>query len=449
MKVSVFGLGYVGCVSAACLVKDGHGVVGVDVNPQKLQLMTAGRAPVLEPGLDALVADAVRSGRLRVCHDGQAAVIDSDVSLICVGTPGNGNGGLNSHYVEKVCSQIGTALGTKPGYHVVVVRSTVLPGTVGERLIPLLEDRSGKRAGVHFGVCMNPEFLREGTAIRDYYHPSQVVIGESDPSSGDAVQQLYAAVDAPIVRTTIQTAELLKYACNAFHAVKIAFANEIGNLCVEHDIDGQQLMTLFCQDRQLNISPAYLKPGFAFGGSCLPKDLRALIHRAKKRDLLVPLLEAALKSNERQIERGVALVEETGRSRIGVLGLSFKAGTDDVRESPSVALVETLIGKGYKVSLYDEKVKPEKLLGANKAYLERELPHIAALMCSSMEEAILSAEVVVIANGTPAFRRVPGLLRPDQILIDLVALTTRESMSRPDIREAAGVPPQPALVPAS
>lgn len=444
MKVSVFGLGYVGSVCAACLVKDGHAVIGVDVNPQKMELMAAGRTPVVEPGLDELVAEAVRSGRLRVCRDSQAAVTDSDVSLICVGTPSNGNGSLNSRYVENVCGEIGTALAAKPGYHVVVVRSTVLPGTVQKRLIPLLERRSGKRAGVDFGMGMNPEFLRESSAIRDYYRPSQIVIGELDSSSGDAVQQLYAAVDAPIARTTIQAAEMLKYACNAFHAVKIAFANEIGNLCLGAGIDGQELMALFCQDRQLNISPAYLKPGFAFGGSCLPKDLRALLHRAKEQDLVLPLLSAVLESNQRQIQRGIALVEQTGRKRIGVLGLSFKAGTDDVRESPSVPLVEALIGRGYQVSLYDEKVKPETLIGENKAYLERELPHIASLMCSSIEEVVALAEVVVIANGTPAFRRVPGLLRGDQILIDLIALTTGDSAARQEPSQTRGIPSEPA-----
>lgn len=446
MRVSVFGLGYVGCVSAACLVRDGHEVVGVDVNSQKLELIRAGRAPVIEPGLDGLVAEAVRSGGLRVCHDTQTAVIDSDLSLICVGTPGNGNGSLNVRCVENVCGEIGTALAAKAGYHVVVFRSTVLPGTVRRRMIPLLESRSRKRAGADFGVCMNPEFLREGSAIRDYCHPSQVVIGEFDPSSGAPVQQLYAALDGPIVRTTIQIAEMLKYACNAFHAVKIAFANEIGNLCLEHDIDGQQLMTLFCQDRQLNISPAYLRPGFGFGGSCLPKDLRALLHRAKERDLVLPVLEAVLPSNQRQIQRGVALVEQTGRRRIAVLGLSFKAGTDDVRESPSVALVEALIGRGYHVKLYDENVKPDKLFGANKAYLERELPHIASLMCCSIEEVVTSAEVVVIANTTPTFRRVPELLSGDQILIDLVALTALGSGVRHKLSTAGGMSIEPTLM---
>ena len=444
MRISIFGLGYVGSVSAACLAQDGHSTIGVDVNPQKMALLAAGRAPVLETGLDDLVGETVRSGRLRVCPDGQAAVLDSDVSLICVGTPSNGNGSLNLRHVENVCSEIGKALAAKHGYHVVVVRSTVLPGTVQERLIPLLEDRSGKRAGMHFGVCMNPEFLREGSAIRDYYHPSQIVIGEFDQTSGDAVHDLYAAVDAPILRTTIQAAEMLKYACNAFHAVKISFANEIGNLCLAHGIDGQQLMAVFCQDRQLNVSPAYLKPGFAFGGSCLPKDLRALQHRAKEQDLILPLLNAVLESNQRQIQRAIGLVEETGRNRIGVLGLSFKAGTDDVRESPSVPLVETLVGRGYQVRVYDEQVKPERLVGANKAYLDRELPHIASLMCSSVEEVVAMAEVVVIANGTAAFRRVPGLLRADQILIDLVGLTAGSNATPDELSQNQRIASQPA-----
>ena len=444
MRISIFGLGYVGSVSAACLAQDGHSTIGVDVNPQKMALLAAGRAPVLETGLDDLVGETVRSGRLRVCPDGQAAVHGSDMSLICVGTPSNGNGSLNLRHVENVCSEIAKALAAKQGYHVVVVRSTVLPGTVQERLIPLLEDRSGKRAGMHFGVCMNPEFLREGSAIRDYYHPSQIVIGEFDQASGDAVHDLYAAVDAPILRTTIQAAEMLKYACNAFHAVKISFANEIGNLCLAHGIDGQQLMAVFCQDRQLNVSPAYLKPGFAFGGSCLPKDLRALQHRAKEQDLILPLLNAVLESNQRQIQRAIGLVEETGRNRIGVLGLSFKAGTDDVRESPSVPLVETLVGRGYQVRVYDEQVKPERLVGANKAYLDRELPHIASLMCSSVEEVVAMAEVVVIANGTAAFRRVPGLLRADQILIDLVGLTAGSNATPDELSQNQRIASQPA-----
>jgi GDP-mannose 6-dehydrogenase len=419
MRISVFGLGYVGSVSVACLAQDGHTTIGVDVNPQKMALLAAGCSPVIEPGLHELVGDAVRSGRLRICPDGQAAVQDSDVSLICVGTPSNGNGSVNLHHVEHVCSEIGKALAVKQRYHVVVVRSTVLPGTVQERLIPLVEGRSGKRAGRHFGVCMNPEFLREGSAIRDYYHPSQIVIGELDEASGDAAQEMYAAVNAPITRTSIPTAEMLKYACNAFHAVKISFANEIGNLCCAQGVDAQQVMTLFCQDHQLNISTTYLKPGFAFGGSCLPKDVRALLHRGRQHDLTLPLLSGALESNQQQIRRGIELVEQTGRTRIAVLGLSFKAQTDDVRESPSVPLVETLLGRGYQVRVYDEHVKLERLIGTNKAYLDRGLPHIASLMCASAEEAVATAEVVVIVHRTSAFRRAAELVRADQIVIDL------------------------------
>jgi len=295
----------------------------------------------------------------------------------------------------------------------------MLPGTVQERLIPLLEKHSGKRAGINFGVCMNPEFLREGSAIEDYYHPSHIIIGELDRRSGDTVQQLYATVEAPVVRTTIQTAEMVKYVNNAFHALKVGFANEIGNLCKVHGIDGREVMEIFCQDRRLNISPTYLKPGFAFGGSCLPKDLRALLHRAKERDLDCPLLSAVLHSNQKQIQRGIELVESTGCKKVGVLGLSFKAGTDDVRESPIVPLVETLVGRGYQVSIYDENVEPDRLIGTNKSFLERELPHIASLMRASVNEVLARAEVVVVANASAAFCRIPQLMREDQVLIDL------------------------------
>jgi GDP-mannose 6-dehydrogenase len=430
MRISIFGLGYVGCVSAACLARDGQIVIGVDINPLKVELVGSGGSPIIEPGLDTLVREVVQSGRLRVSLDTKAAVQDSDISMICVGTPSNGNGSLNLRYIENVCAEIGMALAAENSYHIVVVRSTVLPGTVRERLIPLLEHYSGRRAGPDFGVCMCPEFLREGSAIEDYDHPSQIVIGEFDERSGDAVQQLFAAVEAPIVRTTIENAEMVKYVSNAFHAVKVAFANEIGNLCKTLGSDGQQVMEIFCQDRRLNISPAYLKPGFAFGGSCLPKDLRALVYRAKERDLDCALLNAVLHSNQRQIQRGIELVENTGRKKIGVLGLSFKAGTDDVRESPLVPLVETLVGRGYQVSVYDEQVNPERLIGANKSFLERELPHIASLMRSSIAEVVEQAEVVVVSNSSAAFQAVPQLIREDQVLIDLVGIAG----ARSDIR---------------
>lgn len=422
MRICVFGLGYVGCVSAACLAHDGHTVIGLDVNPQKVDLVGSGRSPIIEPGLDELMEEAVQAGRLQVSFDSHAAVRSSDVSVICVGTPSNGNGSLNLQYIGHVCEEIGAALADAPSYHVVVVRSTVLPGTAREWLIPVLEQRSGRRAGVDFGVCMNPEFLRESSAIEDYYHPSQIVIGELDERSGDVARQLYAAVEAPVIRTGIETAEMVKYVNNAFHALKVVFANEVGNLCKALGTDGQQVMDIFLQDRRLNISPAYLRPGFAFGGSCLPKDIRALLYKAKERDLDCLLLNAVLPSNQRQIQRAIELVEARGQRKVGVLGLSFKAGTDDVRESPIVPLIETLVGRGYQVSVYDEKVQLSRLVGANKSFLERELPHIATLMCSSVEEVVAQAEVVVIANNSAVFRQALPLIREDQVLIDLVGI---------------------------
>jgi GDP-mannose 6-dehydrogenase len=314
------------------------------------------------------------------------------------------------------------ALAAKQDYHVVVMRSTVLPGTVQARLIPLLQRLSGRRAGPDFGVCMNPEFLREGSALDDYSRPGYVIIGELDQRSGDVVRCLYHTLDAPVVRTAIPTAEMVKYAGNAFHAVKVVFANEIGNLCKALGIDGQQVMDILCHERRLNISPAYLTPGFAFGGSCLPKDLRALLYRAKECDQDCLLLSSVLQSNQRQIQRGIALVERTGRKKIGVLGLSFKAGTDDVRESPIVSLVETLVGRGYHVRLYDETVAPSRLIGTNRSFLERELPHIASLMCPSLHEVVAQVDVVVVTNGSAAFRQIPRLMREGQVLIDLVGV---------------------------
>lgn len=422
MRISIFGLGYVGCVTAACLARDGHSVIGIDVNPHKVELMGSGRSPIEEPGLDKLVEEVVRSGNLQVCLNSHETVHNSDVSLICVGTPSNGNGSLKLQYVENVCREIGAALASKQDYHVVVVRSTVLPGTVEQRLIPILEQHSGRRAGLDFGVCTNPEFLREGSAINDYQHPSMVVIGELDQHSGDIVRDLYKSIDAPLIRTSIQTAQMVKYACNAFHALKVVFANEIGNLCKANGIDGQEVMEIFGQDGQLNISTAYLKPGFAFGGSCLPKDLRALMYRAKEVDVEAPLLSTVLPSNQKQIELGIRLIENSRHKKIGILGLSFKADTDDLRESPAIVLAETLLGRGYQVQIFDEKVQLPRLVGANKSFLESELPHIASLMCSSIEQLVLQSEVVVITNGSKAFRQVPQLLQPDQVLIDLVGI---------------------------
>lgn len=421
MKICIFGLGYAGSVSAVCLARSKHDVLGLDTNPHKAELVSQGRAPVIEKGLDTLMRDAVERGHLRVTTDSRNAIHDSDVSIIAVGTPSNRNGSLNLEYVENVCREIGAGLAEKAGYHVVVVRSTVLPGSIEEKLIPILEQHSGRQAGIDFGVCMNPEFLREGSAVADYFDPGLIIIGELDQRSGEVVEALYLDIDALTVHAAIRTAEMIKYANNAFHALKVAFANEIGVLCKAQGIDGREVMKILCQDTRLNISAAYLNPGFAFGGSCLPKDLRALLYRAKERDLDSHLLNATLASNERHMHYGVELIESSGRKQIGILGLSFKPGTDDVRESPVVGLVERLIGKGYTVHIYDELIELGRLLGSNKAFLEREIPHIASLMCSSLEELLGKVDIVVIAQGGIVRRALP-LMREHQKWIDLVGI---------------------------
>lgn len=422
MRISIFGLGYVGCVSAACLANEGHKIIGVDINPVKVAQLASGCSPVVEPGLDELVKRGVESGNLKVTVNGHEAVHMSHISLICVGTPSNDNGSLNLQYVENVCREIGKALVTKQDYHTIVFRSTVLPGTVEGRLIPLLEEFSGRSAGIDFGVCMNPEFLREGSAIHDYHNPSLIVIGELNKRSGDAVSELYKSLNTCVTRTDLPVAEMVKYASNAYHALKVVFANEIGNLSKANNIDGQAVMEIFRQDKQLNISAAYLNPGFAFGGSCLPKDLRALLYRAKETDVECPVLNAVLPSNRIQVELAVKLVERMKHKRVGILGLSFKANTDDLRESPAVSLGETLIGRGYHVRIFDEELQLSRLVGANKSFLDRELPHISELMCSSVEQLVDESEVVVITNGSESFKHIHHLLGQDKMLIDLVGI---------------------------
>jgi GDP-mannose 6-dehydrogenase len=422
MKISIFGLGYVGCVSAACLARDGHEVIGVDVNQKKLDLLAEGKSPIVEPGLKELIQNAIRTGCLRVTSDHAAAIRESDISLICVGTPSNDNGSLKLDYVERVCGQVGEVLADKDSYHVVTLRSTVLPETIENRVLPILEEASGKHAGADFGLCMNPEFLREGSAIRDYDNPSFIVIGEIDQRSGNMVEEMYASIEATVIRTSIRSAEMVKYVCNAFHALKIVFANEIGNLCKAHGIDGQEIMDTIGQDRQLNISTAYLRPGYAFGGSCLPKDVRALIYRARERDVDCKMLEGVLPSNQYQIQRGIQLVERTGLKKVGILGLSFKADTDDLRESPAIVLAETLLGRGYQIRIFDDQVQLARLIGANKEFIETELPHITSHMCDSIEELVDVSEVLVITQGNDLFRDIPSMLSPDQKLIDLVGV---------------------------
>jgi GDP-mannose 6-dehydrogenase len=432
VKISVLGLGYVGTVSAACLAALGHDVIGVDVNPMKVDMVNAGQSPVIEAKLDALVAAGVKEGRLSADSNVCEAVATSDVSLICVGTPSHSNGNLNMAFVERVCHEIGQALGRKEGYHVVVVRSTMLPGSTEERVIPILESVSGRQAGRDFGVSFNPEFLREGTAIYDFHHPPFTLIGQYDERGAKLVAEIYAGVDAPVVVVPLSVSEMVKYANNAFHALKVVFANEIGNICKEQGIDSHQVMDIFCMDEKLNLSSYYLKSGFAFGGSCLPKDLRALLYHAHRLDLSLPVLEAILPSNELQVERGFELIKQTGARSIGILGFSFKAGTDDLRESPLVDLIEMLIGKGYRVKVYDQNVSLARLHGANRIHIEREIPHIASLMCSSMEKVVAESEVIVIGNKAPEFRQVLEQVSDDHVVVDLVRIL--EDIDQSDAR---------------
>jgi GDP-mannose 6-dehydrogenase len=429
VKLSVFGLGYVGCVSAACLADNGNEVVGVDVNPTKVEIINSGNSPIVEDGVSPLLAKVVASGRLRATTDSNAAISDSDVSLVCVGTPSNQNGSLDLRHVEQVCREIGAALKTKRERHVVVIRSTMLPGTVQNTVIRALEESSGKMAVTDFGICINPEFLREGSSLKDYYAPPFTLIGADDEDTIEAVRTLYANINAPVFVTSLKTAEMVKYVCNCFHALKVSFANEIGNICKALEIDSHEVMHVFCQDTKLNLSPYYLKPGFAFGGSCLPKDLRAINYKAKELDVEVPVLSAILPSNRLQIERAIEMVLRSGKKRVGVLGFSFKAGTDDLRESPMVTLIESLIGKGFELAIYDRDVSLAKLVGANKEYIEREIPHISKLMRDSVDAVLADSQIVIIGNQAQEFRDVAERLRPDQQLIDLVRLFDRRTSS--------------------
>lgn len=423
MKISIFGLGYVGAVSAACLAKDGHEVIGVDPSAIKLELINQGKTPIIEEDIGALIENAVKDGRLRATSDVGAAISESEISLICVGTPSQLNGRLDLKYVRRVCEEIGEAIKDKSEFHVVVARSTMLPGSMGSVVIPTLEASSGKRAGVDFGVCNNPEFLREGTAVYDFYHPPKTVIGETDERSGDLMASLYQEMDAPLIRTTVETAEMVKYTDNVWHALKVGFANEIGNICKAVGIDGHRVMEIFCQDDKLNLSPYYLKPGFAFGGSCLPKDVRALTYKARTLDVDVPILNAIIPSNESQVERGLRMIVEKGHKKIGVLGFSFKAGTDDLRESPIVELVERLLGKGYDVRLYDRNVNLAKLVGANRDYILNHIPHISKYMMADMDDVLAHGETLVVGNGSDEFRDIFTRLRPEQVVVDLVRIS--------------------------
>jgi GDP-mannose 6-dehydrogenase len=437
MRVSVFGLGYVGLLSAACLTRAGHTVIGTDPEPQRAASAGIGRFLLLDPGLKRLITEAASSGRFRTTLDARSAVLESDATLICVATPSNANGSLNLRDLDAVCIQIGTALAVKEDYHLVVVHSAVLPGTVEGRLTLLIEQHSDRQAGHHFGVCMNPVLSGDWSEGQDLDNPNPIVIGELDTRSGDSAQQLYKTPNTTVVRTSIQTAEMLNYVSKAFHAVRVTFANEIGDLCAAHGIDGHKVMEHSCLDQLSNLSPAYLRPGFAFDGPCYPKDLRALVYRAKEQDVDCPLLSAALLSNQKQVSHAIELVERTHRSRIGILGFGFKAGSADIRENPIVRLAETLVGKGYEVRIFHENVDETRQDDTTSFFLDSGLPHIAKLLSPSLEEVLGESEVVVIANGENAARNVSDLLLGDRILIDLAGVsrevpTTHPSVSKPE-----------------
>lgn len=423
MNISICGMGYVGSVTAACLARAGHRVIGVDVNTEKIRMINEGISPVIEEELPQLFEEGARSGRLSATTDLEEAVAQTEVTLVAVGTPSRSNGSLDTAALERVCRQLGASLRNRSRPHTLIVRSTVLPGTTRSLLIPILEDAAGKACGEEMGVCYNPEFMREGSSVKDFYTPPFTIIGFDDERHGAVAEAIYEQVDAPMERTRIEVAEMLKYACNAFHALKISFANEIGDFAAEHGMDGREVMRLLCLDRKLNVSPAYLRPGFAFGGSCLPKDLRAILYRAKQQDLDLPLLGSILPSNESQLRRGLKLVTESGKSRIGLLGLTFKSGTDDLRESPYVELAEMLIGKGYDIRIHDENVEMARLVGANAAYIQQHIPHLTRLLMP-FDEVLDHAELLVVNTNDPRYMDVARRVRPDQQVVDLVGIPT-------------------------
>jgi GDP-mannose 6-dehydrogenase len=434
MNVSVFGLGYVGCVSAASLAGDGHDVIGVDVNQQKVDAVNAGRSPIVEPGLDDLLQQGVAQERLRATTNTAEAIHESDVSLLCVGTPSRKNGSLDLSYLQRVAEEVGHALREKPAYHVVVVRSTVLPGTTHEMVIPALEQASGKKYGEGFGVSVNPEFLREGTALKDFRTPPLTLVGHNHAADATGTIGLYQSVDAPLVSTSIRVAEMMKYTSNTWHALKVVFANEIGTLCKKLNVDSHEVMDIFCRDHKLNLSSYYLKPGFAFGGSCLPKDVRALQYRARELDVELPMISQVLPSNRLQIQHALDQILDTGKRSVGLLGFSFKSGTDDLRESPMVILAEALLGKGLALKIYDRNVSLARLVGANKEYIETQIPHLSSLLCDTIDQVVTGSDVLVVGNPDPEFADAVTRCTKNQIVIDLVRLPIVGAMLEADYR---------------
>ena len=427
MRISIFGLGYVGAVCAGCLSARGHDVIGVDISANKIDLINNGKSPIVEPGLEELLQQGLRQGRLRGTTDVAAAVLESDVSFICVGTPSKKNGDLELNYIEGVCREIGMAMRDKNERHTVVVRSTVLPGTAKNVVLPILEDCSGKKAGVDFGLAVNPEFLRESTAIKDYDFPPMTVIGELDKASGDLLASIYEELDAPIIRKDIEVAEMIKYTCNVWHAAKVTFANEIGNIAKAVGVDGREVMDVVCQDHQLNLSKDFMTPGFAFGGSCLPKDVRALNYRAGSLDVEAPLIGSLMRSNAAQVQKAFDIIASHDSRKVALLGLSFKAGTDDLRESPQVELAEMLIGKGFDLSIYDRNVEYARVHGANKDYIESKIPHVSSLLNSDLDDVVAKADIIVLGNSDERFAKLAEQAPSGKRVIDLVGFMPHAS----------------------
>jgi GDP-mannose 6-dehydrogenase len=421
-SISVFGLGYVGTVTAACLAHKGHNVVGVDLSLAKVKAMEAGHSPIVEPSIGDLISESHAAGRLHATSDSASAVMNSEISFLCVGTPSLRNGKLDLGHIEPVCREIGQVLKTKDAFHLVVLRSTVLPGTAETIVVPVLEKFSGKKLGQDFGVCVNPEFMREGTAVADFLEPAMTVVGAADSKHSDVLLEIYKWAPGRMFQTSFRSAEMVKYVCNAWHAVKVSFANEVGTLAKELSVDAEALVEIFTADTRLNISPTYLKPGFAFGGSCLPKDVRALNYRAKELDLNLPLFQSILPSNDEHLDRAVEMVLKTGKKKVAMIGLSFKAATDDLRESPQVQLVKRLLGEGRQLRIWDDNVSLGRLIGSNRQYIEEVIPHIGSLLSNSLSEVLQDAEVAILATRGVNRDELRQCLRPEHIVIDLVNL---------------------------
>jgi len=421
-SISVFGLGYVGTVTAACLAHQGHNVIGVDLSCTKVEAVQGGRSPIVEPRVAELISESHSARRLHATSDPECAVQNSEISFLCVGTPSLRNGKLDLGHIEPVCREIGSILAGKNDFHLVVLRSTVLPGTAETIVVPALEKSSGKKLGEGFGVCVNPEFMREGTAVTDFLEPMITVIGAGDPQHSAVLREVYQWVPGRIFETSFRSAEMVKYVCNAWHALKVSFANEVGTLAKELGVDAATVVDIFSADTKLNISPTYLKPGFAFGGSCLPKDVRALNYRAKELDLNLPLFQSILPSNYEHLERAVGMVLATGKKKIGMLGLSFKAATDDLRESPQVELIKHLLGEGCTIRIWDDNVSLGRLLGSNREYIEHTIPHIGSLLENDLERILAHADVIIIGTRSISRDQLQPLLRPDHVVLDLVNL---------------------------